>query len=243
MKFSILTTILVLFIFMTSCSSGGSDDAVSTVEKKATLTGKITIIDTDAWPTGNKNLVLRGYKSTDRSSLAFEKILVKPAGDLINFKIDDLTLGALSDIEIAIVNSNDANDFDTRMYYGSFIVRAEDEITLPELSMTLGGIAPEFLLTKIEDKIFAPKCFSCHNSKVADRDLDVSKWQTYSHTVNVKSQINTNKLLVKAGDVVSSFLYQMLVDPSLAPDMLPVALTEEEMDLIKRWINEGAKKE
>lgn len=243
MKFSILSTILALFIFMTSCSSGGSDDSIPTVEKKATLTGKVTITDTDSWPIGNKKLVLRGYKSTDRSSLAFEKTLVKPVGNLINFKIDDLTLGALSDIEIAIVNSNDANDFDTRMYYGSFIVRAEDQITLPELSMTLEGTAPEFLLSKIEDKIFAPKCFSCHNSKVADRDLDLSKWQTYSHTVNVKSQIKTTTLLVKPGEAISSFLYQMLEDPSLAPDMLPVALTSDEMDLIKRWINEGASKE
>jgi hypothetical protein len=228
---------------MTSCSSGGSDDSESTIKKKATLTGKITITDTETWPTGNYSLVLRGYKASNRSALAFEKVLVKPTGNLINFKIDDLTLGALSDIEIAVVNKNDANDFDTRMYYGSFIVRAEDQITLPELSMTLGGTAPEFLLTKIEDKIFAPKCFSCHNSKVADRDLDLSKWQTYSHTVNVKSQINAVKLLVKPGDAISSFLYQMLEDPSLAPDMLSVDLTENEMDLIKRWINEGAKKE
>jgi len=109
--------------------------------------------------------------------------------------------------------------------------------------MTLGGTAPEFILSKIEDKIFAPKCFSCHNSKVADRDLDLSKWQTYAHTVNVKSQIKKTQLLVKPGDAAASFFFQMLKDPSLAPDMLPVALTEEEMSLIKRWINEGAKKE
>lgn len=228
---------------MTSCSSGGSDDGDPIMEKKATLSGKITITDTDAWPTGSKKLILRGYKSTDRSALAFEKTLAKPTGNLINFKIDDLTLGALSDIEIAIVNSKDANDFETRMYYGSFIVKAEDQITLSELSITLGGTAPEFLLTKIEDKIFAPKCFSCHNSKVADKDLDLSKWQTYAHTVNVKSQINTTQLLVKPGEAISSFLYQMLEDPSLAPDMLPIALTSDEMDLIKRWINEGASKQ
>ena len=228
---------------MISCSSGGSDDGDPKVEKKATLTGKITITDTDAWPTGNNKLVLRGYKSTDRSVLAFEKILAKPTDNLINFRIDNLPLGALSDIEIAVVNNNDAKDFDTRMYYGSFIVRAEDQITLPELSMTLGGTAPEFLLSKIEDKIFAPKCFSCHNSKVADRDLDLSKWQTYVHTVKAKSKINTTKLLVKPGDAASSFLYQMLKDPNLAPDMLPVTLTSDEMALIKRWINEGATKE
>ncbi|MDE5421991.1 hypothetical protein L3073_07200 [Ancylomarina sp. DW003] len=243
MKTTILSAILCLFVFMTSCSSGGSDDGDPIVEKKASLSGKITITDTDAWPTGSKKLILRGYKSTDRSALAFEKTLAKPAGNLINFKIDDLTLGALSDIEIAIVDGDNPSAFDTRMYYGSFIVKAEDQITLPELSMTLGGTAPEFLLSKIEDKIFAPKCFSCHNSKVADRDLDLSKWQTYSHTVNVKSKINTTRDLVKPGDVASSFLYQMLEDPNLAPDMLPVALTKVEMDLIKRWINEGAKKE
>lgn len=243
MKFSILSLFTVLTILMSSCSSGGSDDGDPIVEKKATLRGKINITDTDAWPTGNKTLVLRGYKSTDRSSLAFEKTLAKPTGNLINFKIEDLTLGALSDIEIAIVDGENPSAFDTRMYYGSFIVKAEDQIMLPELSMTLGGTAPEFLLSKIEDKIFAPKCFNCHNSRVADRDLDLSKWQTYSHTVNVKSKINTTKDLVKPGNAASSFLYQMLEDSSLAPDMLSVALTKDEMGLIKRWINEGAKKE
>ena len=243
MKMTIFSAILCLFVFMTSCSSGGSDDGDPKVEKKATLTGKITITDTDAWPTGNRTLVLRGYKSSDRSSLAFEKTLAKPTGNIINFKIDDLTLGALSDIEIAIVNSKDANDFDTRMYYGSFIVKAEDQITLPELSMTLGGTAPEFLLSKIEDKIFAPKCFSCHNSKVADRDLDLSKWNTFSHTVNKNSLIDATKVLVVSGDASSSFLVQILEKPELAPNMLPVTLTSDEMALIKRWINEGATKE
>ncbi len=243
MRTTIQLLCLSLLIFITSCSSDGANENVPTVSKKATLTGKITISDTDAWPTGNKKLVLRAYKSSDRSVLAFEKILVKPAGNLINFKIDDLTLGALSDTEIAILNSDNSSDFDTRMYYGSFIVKAEDQLKLPDFNMTLSGTSPEFLISKIEDKIFAPKCFSCHNSKVADRDLDLSKWQTYAHTVNLKSKINPSKLLVKPGEAASSFLYQMLEDPSLAIDMLPVALTTSEMDLIKRWINEGAKKQ
>ena len=243
MKVSRLAVTFALFIFMISCSSGGSDDGDPKVEKKATLTGKITITDTDAWPTGNNKLVLRGYKSTDRSVLAFEKILAKPTDNLINFRIDNLPLGALSDIEIAVVNNNDAKDFDTRMYYGSFIVRAEDQITLPELSMTLGGTAPEFLLSKIEDKIFAPKCFSCHNSKVADRDLDLSKWNTFSHTVNKNSLIDATKVLVVSGDASSSFLVQILEKPELAPNMISVKMTDTEMNLIKQWINKGAYKE
>lgn len=243
MRTTIVTAILALTALCSSCSSGDSDDDAPSVEIKSTISGKLTVNDTDAWPTGTKKLVFRGYQSTDRSDIAFEKTLVKAESGVINFRIEDAPVGALSDIEVAVVNDNDPNDFDTRLYYGSLIVKSEDDIQLPDMSINLSGDAPEFLLSKIEDKIFAPKCFSCHNSTAADRDLDLSKWQTYSHTVNVKSQINPNKILIKPGDAASSFLYQILENPELTPDMLPVTITNNEMDLIKRWINEGASKE
>ena len=246
MKFNKIKGTGIAFIMVlafNSCSSGGGGMSDPIVEEDATVSGKITVSDLNLWPDGDHELVFRAYKGSGRSDLAFEKQLVKSSSGVINFRVEDVPLAALSNMEIAIVNINDANDFDTRMYYGSFTVNASDQIRLPDMEFSLEGEAPEFLLTKIEDKIFAPKCFQCHNSQNADRDLDLSKWQTYGHSVNVKSKIETDKFLVKPGDLASSFFYSILEKPELAPDMIPVQMTDDEMALIKRWINEGAIKQ
>jgi len=232
----------IMVLVFNSCSSGGggmsTPDAVD-----ATISGRVTISGLDLWPDGDQKLVFRAFKGSGRSNLAFEKDLVKSSAGVINFRVEDVPLGVLSDMEIAIVNTNDESDFDTRMYYGSYIVDASNQISLPDMNFTLDGDAPEFLLTQIEDKIFALKCLQCHNSQEADRDLDLSKWQTYGHTVNVNSKIQTSKLLIKPDDLAASFLYTVLTNPESAPDMLPVEMTDDELDLIRRWINKGAPKE
>jgi len=234
------TTIYSIFIatLFCACSSGSANEDIVEV-KSATISGRININDVSAWTPATHKLVFRSYLKSDRKELAFEKELVKNESGAISFKLDELPIGILAETEIALVDLSD-DSFSTRMYYGSFVVRAGDEIELPNFEITLGGDAPEFLLTKIEDKIFAPKCFSCHNSKKADLELDLSKWNTYANVVNVNSKLETSKVLVKPNNAASSFFYEMLEHPELAPKMLPVLMTDSEMALIKRWINEGA---
>jgi len=246
MKFNKIKGTGITFIMVlafNSCSSGGGGMSDPVVEEDAAISGKITLSGLDLWPGNDQKLVFRAYNGSGRSDLAFEKYLVESSSGIINFRVEEVPVGALSDMEIAVVNVDDESDFDTRMYYGSYTVSASDQISLPDMSFTLAGDAPEFLLTQIEDKIFAPKCFQCHNSEEADRDLDLSKWQSYENTVNMYSKINTEKILIKPGDPASSFLYSILEHPEMAPDMLSVQMTDDEMSLIKRWITEGAVKQ
>jgi hypothetical protein len=90
--------------------------------------------------------------------------------------------------------------------------------------------------------IFDRSCVTsgCHNSDKAG-GLDLSSGKSYSNLVNVPSQNYPPFLRVKAGSPDSSVLYNKLVGNPDFGERMPVGgnpLPQEELDLIRRWIEE-----
>jgi hypothetical protein len=104
-------------------------------------------------------------------------------------------------------------------------------------------------LSSIHENIFVPRCGAsvCHGGAGPARELDLVG--APFDMVGKPSVANPDILLVKAGDADNSLLYQVLQGPvddvstGGTLEQMPVGdeLTAEELDQIKRWIDDGAK--
>ncbi len=101
-----------------------------------------------------------------------------------------------------------------------------------------GAALPEPVIedfTYIFREIFAPRCLRCHGSGEEEAFLDISDYAGLFNNFML-----TN--LVVIGDAEASLLYQVLIDtnPKLRMPANAPALSEQEIELIRGWINNGA---
>jgi hypothetical protein len=105
-------------------------------------------------------------------------------------------------------------------------------------------------LAQIQDTIFTPVCATmfCHSSATRSGNLVLEEGQSFGALVNVLSDNpaarNAGLLRVRPGDPDTSFLVIKLEGPTPAqgsrmPLLLP-PLDAEELELIRRWIAQGA---
>ncbi len=132
----------------------------------------------------------------------------------------------------------------------------DDEITVDELSAAVHAAAvacpapPVATLNEIQSTIFTPKCATlfCHDSNGRNGNLVLEPATSFDQLVGVNPSLtaarNAGLLRVAPGDGARSFLMTKLLGPP--PTMgspMPLGslpLSDEEIDLIRRWILGGA---
>lgn len=98
-------------------------------------------------------------------------------------------------------------------------------------------------LAFIQEQVFTPICSTCHGgaSPAAGQNLS-SIENSIANLINVDSS-NPNFKRVLPGDALNSYLYLKITGNSLAGSRMPLggsALPEEMINVIKRWIDQGA---
>ncbi len=105
-------------------------------------------------------------------------------------------------------------------------------------------------LSSIQSKIFNSSCAlaSCHNSSSAQGDLALNEGNTFDQLINIAADnvvaAAAGKKRVIPGDPDNSFLIQKLEGPGSGEgDRMPQSnssLSQEEIDVIRQWIEQGA---
>ena len=99
-------------------------------------------------------------------------------------------------------------------------------------------------LSSIQSEVFNPFCVTHHGPSAAEAGLDISEGRSFENLVNVPStQVGLN--LVTPNDAENSYLIHKLdgragIVNARMPPGGPFIL-DEALDLIKRWIDEGAR--
>jgi hypothetical protein len=111
-------------------------------------------------------------------------------------------------------------------------------------SLDGGATGAKVTFTEIYAQVFKGSCLNCHTGFIGQFDgLDMSTQATaYSNMVNKSSTRCRGETLVVPGHAESSLLYLKVTSPpcgSLMPQNAP-ALSQVSIDLIKKWIDEGA---
>ena len=98
----------------------------------------------------------------------------------------------------------------------------------------------------IEEEIFVTRCLGkgCHSGLHPAGELNLSKGEAYGELVAVPSQRRPERLRVAPGDPDASYLVQRLSPEGDTPrmPMMAQALTSAEVERIRAWIRDGAKR-
>ncbi len=99
--------------------------------------------------------------------------------------------------------------------------------------------------SSIYENIFSKKCalYTCHSSAFAEESgkLDLMNETSYSSLVNVKSVTFPDILRIKPGDPDNSLLINRLDGTVIvAPPLERTSVSEEELNIIRTWIKNGA---
>ncbi|MEW6337169.1 MAG: c-type cytochrome domain-containing protein [Acidobacteriota bacterium] len=96
------------------------------------------------------------------------------------------------------------------------------------------------------EPIFAKECGDCHGADNPKKGLDLSASKGRAAMVGRPSKEVPEVLMVVAGDPDNSYLWHKLMHTSKEGKGMPRTifgakkLPQEQLDLIKRWIEEGA---
>ncbi len=91
-------------------------------------------------------------------------------------------------------------------------------------------VPPAVLFARVQKEVLKPACVRCHSGEKPKGDVLL---ETYEQL------FAGDDPLVVAGDAEKSYLFQIVRDEIMPPK---TKLTAEQMDLLKRWIQNGAKK-
>ena len=98
-------------------------------------------------------------------------------------------------------------------------------------------------MSSIQSEIFNESCIGHHGDHATEGDLDLTDGMSYAELVNVPSFQVPSLDLVEPNDAENSYLIHKLEDrASIVGDRMPPsgAITTEQIDTIKQWINDGA---
>ncbi|MBI4916741.1 MAG: hypothetical protein HY825_12910 [Acidobacteria bacterium] len=96
------------------------------------------------------------------------------------------------------------------------------------------------------EPIFLAECGDCHGAEKPKKGLDLSAGKGHAALVGRPSQEVVDTLLVKTGDPAASYLWAKLQHTASEGKGMPRTifgakkLTLEQLDLIERWIRDGA---
>ena len=99
-------------------------------------------------------------------------------------------------------------------------------------------------LSSIQSLVFTPQCVMCHGDDVAEAGLNLAEGTSFASLVNVPStQVALD--LVEPNDAENSYLIHKLDGrDGIVGDRMPYDaefLSEADIEVIKQWINDGAK--
>ena len=121
------------------------------------------------------------------------------------------------------------------------------ELLIAELAVALlilpSARAGESAFQRIQNMIFTPHCASCHSGFFAPHRLRLDTHNSYRSLVGVRSAEVPSLERVKSGDADASYLVQKVEGQAAIGMRMPAGkppLSSEDIDLIRRWIAEGA---
>ncbi|MDP3684982.1 MAG: c-type cytochrome domain-containing protein, partial [Ignavibacteria bacterium] len=117
-------------------------------------------------------------------------------------------------------------------------------IVEPEASNSLPDNSAATFST-IQKEVFNVSCAlsGCHSGTDAAAGMDLSADKAFNNLVNVSSTSNTNFVRVQPGNSANSFIIKRLRNTGESSGIMPPSgkLSENTIQLVETWINNGAK--
>jgi len=164
------------------------------------------------------------------------EVPVTPATVMANGNTIEISLaGAAStdDVYRVMIDDSIVDTAGIALDGGTF--QAAFEVQRPAIKATL---------TQIQNEIFTPSCATsgCHSGSNPPDGLHLTAGDSYSNIVNVNA-VQSDLDRIEPGDPDSSYLYRKLLGTGIVANRMPLGaprLPQEQIDLVKQWILDGA---
>lgn len=227
---------LALSGLLSSCDSGDIYEKEVVEEGEGfNVTGSFTLSGTEVFP--EKYLLLFGAFGEEKAEPLASTGLVKPAeeGSPVTISLSNVPRKATT-LRLCLTTLG------KQPIYSFFTLEIDGErtsdIEIPETGVNLMTYA------RIQEQIFQnANCISCHGTVSGAAGLRLGSGYSYTYLVGQQAT-NSPKRRVEPGNVDESFLIDVLTVPNLLS--LPhtsFLAKEEDLSLLKKWIESGAKEE
>lgn len=234
MKFPRFIPFVVLAAATASCDEGRIPDDYD-IENREGITARITTSMTgaDEWP-DNYTLVLAGFADGNEYALISKNVENRADGRC------DMVLAGIPP-EVSTVELCAIDRLRRRMASFAKVDCRTGSDTVLLVSYKV-DVSPA---TAIQTEIFNTTCIQCHGrSNFAAAGLDLTDGNAFADLVGVESVKEPDFMRVEAGNSASSVLYRILSTDQSASwnyDHSVEVVTSAKLDLIKDWIDAGAK--
>ena len=236
---------LLLLGAVSSCDSGdiyppepefGRDiDVILTVEGVATIPSP-----REGTSKYERKLALMYYKDSDIKSTPVVSLI--KVGDIADNTSKNITIKNANKqagaVVLAILGENNEIIYN---FGKKNVVESEGKTTLDwDSKVNLQSY------NRVQAQLFDMSCTSCHGSNGA-KGLSLTSAKSYNAIVNKNSKTDLSKKLVNPNDALNSMIYMRLVNEYVGDDGYTdhrnfTSLKDNDIDLLKEWVNAGAKK-
>ena len=229
---------------MSSCDSG--DILPEAPETGRNIIVTLTLEGTKTIPEARKGtekyerkLALLYYKNSDMEStpmLAHIKV-----GDIAENTAEEITIKDAEKVAGSVVLAIIGEDNEIIYSYGKKAIDPSEENTTLDWGAKVNLISYD----RLQAQLFDMSCTSCHGSKGA-KDLSLTAAKSYNAIVNVDSKTDPSKKLIHPNDAQNSMVYVRLTNEYTQEGYYDhralTSLKDTDVNLLKEWINTGAKK-
>lgn len=236
MKNTLALALVSCALLFTSCDEGRIPEKVRNYTEK----GRVAKLDADLTGisslSNNYTIAFAGF-TDDGSYSEISKVIQPDANGHVSMELagipDDVTK-----LEVCIINSIRKR---VATFYSVDAPSTNDTIFVsPDAAISVSMF--DYLQTNVFDK----QCSHCHSGSSWAASLDLNPGNSYADLVGVASHKEEGKNRVSANDADNSVLYEVLSSELSAGwkyDHSKIMVTDAaNLQLIKDWINSGAKK-
>ncbi len=238
MKYTIVSLLLCVLAFA-SCDEGRIPEKTTVIPAEGftvKLTGTITGVD--SWPSTYR-IVLAAFKNDDNTNAAKSVQIFPDTANYVSTKLSGLN-DEVTEVEICAIDN-------VRDRIVSFVSVSKDKFSIVNdtLHLDIGEVDVD-MYQAIQENVFGAKCVACHGQNGgAPRNLFLTADKSYGCLVNVDSKSNPDYKLVNPNNASKSLLPMVLESDGLLhhdhADILEARTKTDLINLIKAWINNGAK--
>jgi hypothetical protein len=183
----------------------------------------------------NYNLVLGTFIGTSPYPTSY-KIISKPEEDSISISLSKIPKGTTS-IRLCLTDKvENKSIYSFYQYPLSNNVESDIDISGEEVDLAPFG--------RVQSQVFS-QCLFCHGSgSSVSGNLKLTESDSYIQLINIPSVVNTSKNRVTPGNILSSFLIDVM-DDEISPvsydhKKISTLKVPDDVILIKTWVQNGA---
>lgn len=227
----------LIILFINACSS---DEGIIDPNTGSLVIGILTVNNIEKWPT-DKSILFQMFELENSSNPDVSVELVKPtSGNSITIKAKNVVRKTYKKVIIVELDKA-SNKASTLVEYGQIVVSNNTE-SLSNKTLSFTNISGH-TFARVELEIIEPSCVSCHSESNPQGGLSLSSGVSYKNLINITAVYNSSFVQIKPYESEKSYFYLTLIDSLDAPLMPPLpleALTKNQIELVKKWIDEGA---